>query len=103
MATNLATKLSKSFIAEGEGFEPSRLLEPSALALRRIQPLCQPSVFAVAGAERRVRDSNSQDRLGHARFRDGCLTVRLSDVASPIDPVAADGPIPPNEFQYLGK
>jgi hypothetical protein len=39
------------FPAEGEGFEPSRpICESSALAPRRIQPLCQPSGRAVGGA-----------------------------------------------------
>ena len=37
---------SPIFPKEGEGFEPSRpfLTEPSALATRRVNPLCQPSV-----------------------------------------------------------
>src|SRR5687768_2531336 len=36
-----------SFEEEGEGFEPSSLLSPgSALALRRLQPLSQPSICA---------------------------------------------------------
>ena len=44
---------------EGEGFEPSRpLSKPSALAVRRLQPLGQPSMLFAS--QRRVRDSNSQ-------------------------------------------
>jgi hypothetical protein len=48
---------SPNFPKEGEGFEPSRpfLTEPSALATRRVNPLCQPSVIRRLSAYARRR------------------------------------------------
>src|SRR6185312_9099658 len=73
-----------SFAEEGEGFEPSRHPSaPSALAVRCIRPLCQPSrTFGrrrIYGArQRRVRDSNPQDLSATPVFETGALPVRLT-------------------------
>src|SRR5512136_2143052 len=57
------SNLTKSFtimLAEGEGFEPPKVLSLNGFQDRRDRPLCHPSARYFFGSWQGVRDSNPQ-------------------------------------------